>query len=525
MKPLTLLLILFTSLLVPSRALKAQHLPEMWAVRTGGEAIEHALAVTSDANGNLYVTGGLQAEDPGNTDIFLSKYSRDGQAIWQITAGSDTLIYNTMSEYGTDVLCVGDNIYVAGTFMSTANFSGTKVKSRGFDDIFVAKYSASGRLVWVESVGGPSQDLVHSLAADKNGNVYITGSFQQSASFGNKILTAGNSTEMYVAKFNPDGKIIWARQGYSETGSVGKKIHCEENRCLIAGEYRGASDQSKITLTTIEQTDGGIVDHKLVFSQVNISVHDFIVDKGDIYLTGSFFQNLAINDKLTVSKGGGDGYIVKVNPSGKKPWSVVLGGPYLDKGQSLTLDKDDRIILVGSFQKELQMGDSLICGFGADDIFMATITKEGVVSDIEVFGGVGADLVKDSKQVNGSLVLTGHFREVAKFRNLSVESAGASDVLLAKIQLKTQAKSSLKESSSIVNVHPNPSTGRFLISGSRDLGEIDISNTLGQRMLGFRIIRLSSREAEIKADSAFRGVCIVTVTVGNERFVQRVIFQ
>ena len=47
------------------------------------------------------------------------------------------------------------NLYVTGQFSATATFGSTSITSAGGLDAFVAKYSPSGTLVWIAQAGGP----------------------------------------------------------------------------------------------------------------------------------------------------------------------------------------------------------------------------------------------------------------------------------------------------------------------------------------------------------------------------------
>jgi hypothetical protein len=72
------------------------------------------------------------------------------------------------------------NVYVGGEFFSssikspgaadTARNSGTRY------DFFIARYTASGSLVWLKSFGSPAgDDKIQGIAADADGNIFITG--------------------------------------------------------------------------------------------------------------------------------------------------------------------------------------------------------------------------------------------------------------------------------------------------------------------------------------------------------------
>ena len=67
------------------------------------------------------------------------------------------------------------NSYIAGSFSGMAVFQSTTLTSAGGTDIFIAKYDASGNLVWVLQAGDAANQQGHMVATDVSGNVFLTG--------------------------------------------------------------------------------------------------------------------------------------------------------------------------------------------------------------------------------------------------------------------------------------------------------------------------------------------------------------
>src|SRR5688500_8518729 len=92
---------------------------------------------------------------------------------------------------GSNLRVAGDlvgNQVVAGTFTGTLDLDPsttgvTNVVSRGGTDVFVAKYGADGKLVWARSLGGAADESVADLAFDGSGNVYLGGAFRGAVDF------------------------------------------------------------------------------------------------------------------------------------------------------------------------------------------------------------------------------------------------------------------------------------------------------------------------------------------------------
>ena len=95
--------------------------------------------------------------------------------------------------------------------MSTLDFdpgSGTAyLTSRGAGDIFVLKLDASGNFLWAKSIGGNSSESASSITSDVFGNLYSTGSFQDTVDFdpglGTSNLISTSTSDIFVLKMNP----------------------------------------------------------------------------------------------------------------------------------------------------------------------------------------------------------------------------------------------------------------------------------------------------------------------------------
>lgn len=99
------------------------------------------------------------------------------------------------------------NVYVAGSFSSeemklqvfkdaasgngaaaeAANQTRT-LRSAGGTDLFLAKYDPQGTLIWARSAGGAGNEAATGLALDPAGNIYVTGFFSASADIGGTVL-------------------------------------------------------------------------------------------------------------------------------------------------------------------------------------------------------------------------------------------------------------------------------------------------------------------------------------------------
>ena len=107
------------------------------------------------------------------------------------------------------------NSYVTGTFEDTIHFGDLSLKNRAneslklYNDIFLAKYDPNGKEVWARQAGGGNDEWGRAIAVDPVGNSYVTGNLKGEAVFGSIILK-DNGFGTFLAKYDTNGKALWA---------------------------------------------------------------------------------------------------------------------------------------------------------------------------------------------------------------------------------------------------------------------------------------------------------------------------
>lgn len=151
----------------------------------------------------------------GSADIFLVKFDTNGDVSWAKNAGG-----LSMDLAWKPVLDPDGQILVSGVFLgpTTASFDQFSISHDGFGDAFVVKYSGSGDVQWVNSGTGNSDDFGIASVVDSKGNVYLLGSFTSNTiSFGTTVLPGNGQAQVFLAKYDVTGSLLWAKQ-YGDIG-------------------------------------------------------------------------------------------------------------------------------------------------------------------------------------------------------------------------------------------------------------------------------------------------------------------
>jgi hypothetical protein len=146
------------------------------------------------------ITEGLATiTSAGLEDIFIRKVSSvNGNGLQLIRAGGTT------SDRAQDILILpSDNsIYLTGYFTGTAAFGSSNLVSAGGLDAFIAKYSQTVNN-WESafSGGGTSDDVGEALTTNNTSTIFLAGTFIATANLFGSSRTSAGGKDIFVAKF------------------------------------------------------------------------------------------------------------------------------------------------------------------------------------------------------------------------------------------------------------------------------------------------------------------------------------
>lgn len=357
-----------------------------WAVSAGGTESDFVNSIAVDDGSNLCIAGSFSGTATfgtnslaydGTRDIFYAKLDSMGNWIWVKQVLSAENAQCTGIKFDN-----AGNIYMGGMFSDSISFQETTLNENQ-TNIFVAKMDSSGNCLWASQTAGNTSNECFGLAVDSEANIYITGYIFGNTTFGAISLTT-ESNCTFVAKLDNQGNWLWAVNAVSLSYSVGEDIVIDSAANIyITGLYSYSTSFGQFELNPIGSFDifivkldtngnwlwakqaGGLSSDKGVGIAVDNS--------SSVYVTGRIESTSTFGTTTLSSRGG---FITKLDSDGNWQWAMNAGGPTAYGDNSIAIDTASNVYITGWFSATATFGNTtLVC----PDIMNSFIAKLGTV--------------------------------------------------------------------------------------------------------------------------------------------------
>lgn len=416
--------------------------------------------------------------------VFLNVNAQAPSWVWANGAGG------TGGESGSSTCTdASGNIYVTGSFNSpTIAFGSTTLTNAGNDDLFIVKYDALGNVQWAQGIGGIGRDNSRCIVADASGNIYVTGGYDSpTLSFGTTTITNVDTTDIFIAKFNPSGNLIWAKGigGTDVETSYGAATDATGN-LYITGYFKSIALPFGAISVINTDTSGtfsdlfvvkynaagnevwakreGCFNPDLIGTSYNYFGSDIGYSictdvSGNVLVTGAFFTKMLIfgNDTLNAGSNATHTFVLKYDNAGNPLWARgETMTPYsgLGAGENITTDASGNVFVTGYFNDYYAIFGSDTVALhgnpGNPDVFIVKFDPSGNVLWLNGAGGNATDfgrgMVTDAL---GNVYLTGLYSIGIDFGSGVTLGNGASfDVYVVKYNAAGTAAWAIKAGSS-----------------------------------------------------------------------------
>ena len=463
----------------------------IWAKQAGGTDGDHGYSITTLSDNSTVVTGYFDGfatfgkgepnetvlTSAGSSDIFIALYNPDGSLAWARQAGG------TSEDNGRGVTALSDNsTVVTGGFKDSATFgpgepNETVLTSAGSSDIFIARYNPDGTLAWAKRAGGADYfmagDTGYGITTLTDNSTVVTGVFCVSATFGpgepnETVLTSAGSSDIFIARYNPDGTLAWAKRAGGVSPYVGFDegfgiMTLSDNSTVVTGWFCASatfgpgepnqtvldSDGNYDIFVARYNTDGTLAWAKRAGGSMedNSNVVTTLSDNSAV-VTGYFCESATfglgeLNQTVLTSAGGRDIFIARYNPDGTLAWAKRAGGVSHDNASGITTLSDNSTVVTGWFCVSATFGpgepnQTVLDSDGNYDIFIARYKTDGTLIWAKQAGGASYDWGHGITTLSdNSTVATGRFKGSATFgpgepNETVLDSAGSDAIFIAR---------------------------------------------------------------------------------------------
>lgn len=373
-----------------------------------------------DAGGNMQVGNLSITSGDGQSDIYVLVQQANG-APTRLTAFGG----GGGSDFAADVAIAGDgSSYIVGAASGSARFGNLTFAtgSPANSDAFVVKLSATGTPEWTLRGAGASSALGNEIELASNGDLLVTGTFQQDLDFGQGVRITSSAgagvDQAYVLRVSPSGQPLWARAitgpvRIGGRGVAGDPVSLEgdnNRRVLLAVQFDGGSATLETPTGNLRVTGAGGGDCMVValsadggplFAQAFGSAGADncrgigATFNGDAFVAGEFTGAVTFGSRQLTSRGGEDIYVIRLDRNGVVQSAVSVGGQGDDGGPEIEVEENGRAFFTGSFAGAATASSGAVFNSGGAprEVFIAEVSTDGAnLSFAEPSPGTGDDV-------------------------------------------------------------------------------------------------------------------------------------
>jgi hypothetical protein len=360
-----------------------QHL---WSKHFGVEPFQGSAYVAVDAVGNIVLTGtfsgtidfgsgGFIAPKQG---IYVAKLDPDGRHVWShVFGGAFDTVASAVAVDASGAALLG------GYFTGTLDFGTGPLGASGSRSAYVTKLDPGGNVRWAIAFPGYGARST-AVTFDAHGDALVAGVFQQKLQVGPFALSGQGGHVPFVAKLGHHGEVRYAR-AFAGTGTrVAAGVAADrDGNAVVLGSFDNTIDFGAGPLATAGHYDGFLVSldasgmprwAETFGGMGSESIYGIASDAADnLVVTGAFSGTMQLGGVALHSAGSADGFVAGFDRTGAVRFGRRFGGPFgqADTGMSVATDPAGNAIVTGVYQGTADFGSGSVTSAGGFDVFVA----------------------------------------------------------------------------------------------------------------------------------------------------------
>lgn len=268
-----------------------------------------------------------------------------------------------------DVVVMSDGSrVVVGTFSGILHITGSpdSLSAGGTSRVYLAAFNPDGSLKGLTSAaGGPAPDIAHATR-DAGDNLLLVGSYSADIFFGGTSLSNGGGTDIFFAKLDKEAQAIWVFGASSTAGDAGRDI-------------AAAND-------------------------------------GSVYICGSSGDEMQVAGEDVGVPGKSTGFLVKLSDTGSGHWSQTAATTGVSNCHGVAVSADGTVVVCGTYAgSTVEFSGDVLPNDGATDSFIGRFAADGSNMGAIHLGGTGTTAVRAITTQGNDAIVTGYFNGTVDF--------------------------------------------------------------------------------------------------------------
>ena len=353
----------------------------VWQKIYGGKDDDIANGVAMLEDGDVAIVGECKSFGAERSDICVTRINKKGKMLWR------TMLGGKKQDRGVAISRAKDgNLLVLG--------SGKSFKKSNGRDLYIAKLSLKGKLLWQKSFGGDRDEFAGGIAGTNDGGVLAVGSTESFSKKGYK--------DIYIVRLDKDGNEISIK-------TIGGKLNDEANALtrtadgnfvVVGSREVHHSGDADFFIMKLNQDGKRIWAKTLGQKENDVLLAVTPTPNGGIVTTG---KTRSYNSEQT------DLAVMNFNKNGKLIWFKIYGFKYYDEGTAISMTKDGGYVVAG---KTNSMGK------GDFDAYILALSSKGELRWSKLYGKENRDIAHGiTRTSDGKVIIVGESDSYSRSKN------------------------------------------------------------------------------------------------------------
>jgi len=346
------------------------------------------------------------------------------------------------------------NAYWVGSVSGTADFGCGTLAPGNTIAGFVAKVDANGVCQWVRGITvGFNDAWAYGIAIDAEDRIYVTGSYDGNATFGNGItLNSLGSDDIFLAQYDTDGDCLWARRaGSSGSSDEARGVAVSDDGGIFITGFSGGNT---INFDGVSIPNPGNARQIIVARYDSLgavqwakastgngqgkSARAIALADDRLFITGQVGFNNTSFDGIALAPASNAVYLYTLacDQNGNALWARSYGGGD-NEGMGIAADTLGNLFVAGRHWGNLHVpDDTLVSVSSNDDILLIGLSQDGDYRWAKSTGSSQRDLAWGvTADGMGNAYVAAQFNSTINFFGTPLTALGSEDILISKIDV------------------------------------------------------------------------------------------